>query len=837
MKKKNGFTLIELLAVIVILAIIALIATPIILGIVEDAKRDAFLRSVELVVSTTDMDINTKTYESTYTYEITDGDINNLDIPVKNTEDMNGSVKYDKKGNTAYAVYNEKYCVVKEYNGEATIKDYDETCEYIDYPEDSCFTIQVNADNVSASITDYLCTEDKIIIPEKVNGMDIVSIGNHAIRNNQLTSVVIPNSVTSIGSYAFISNQLTSVTIPSSVTSIGEQAFDNNQLTSLTIEEGVISIGNYAFANNQLTSVEIPNSVTNIGHGAFRFNQLTSVTIPSSVTSIGQYAFASNQLTSVEIPSSVTSIGQYAFYYNQLTSVEIPNSVTSIGQYAFASNQLTSVEIPSSVTSIGISAFDSNQLTSVTIPSSVTNIGQYAFSRNQLTSVSIPSSVTSIGGGAFNNNQLPDEQAFIYARRSDGSIINREIVSYGGKKRENIIIPSSVTSIGQYAFENNQLTSVEIPNSVIYIGEYAFANNQLTSVEIPNSVANIGHSAFKSNRLTSVTIPASVTYIETYAFFSNQLTSVTIIGKSSTSDFTSYGRGVFGWAPGYSDSNITFVRPYVNGQRVYFDVVKGIGCTMEEYASSYDSTISDYRNSLTGYSGVEKTGNQNSCLLFYAFNDEGDKTINLLLDHNTTARDYWTNPSTGSNVNGPITVLNDLKTATSSWNGTITPENYSVAQTGAGNYTIAYQTEGYKARLITAQEVAKITGADTKEGLLFDESTTSYSKWFYFDSLSSSASSTCKSGDTSGCQYGWLYDRTKTDCTVYGCYNNADAGMTGYGYWTGTSAFGNSRNAWRVNGSGYLNYSYVNYGTDYGVRPVITVLKSKISPGEAPTHN
>ena len=69
-KRKNGFTLIELLAVIVILAIIALIATPIILGIVEDAKRDAFLRSVEMLVSTTDLDIMNKLTGDSYTYEL-----------------------------------------------------------------------------------------------------------------------------------------------------------------------------------------------------------------------------------------------------------------------------------------------------------------------------------------------------------------------------------------------------------------------------------------------------------------------------------------------------------------------------------------------------------------------------------------------------------------------------------------------------------------------------------------------------------------------------------------------------------------------------------------------
>jgi len=48
---KKGFTLIELLAVIVILAIIALIATPIILGIITDARNEAKVRSAELYLT------------------------------------------------------------------------------------------------------------------------------------------------------------------------------------------------------------------------------------------------------------------------------------------------------------------------------------------------------------------------------------------------------------------------------------------------------------------------------------------------------------------------------------------------------------------------------------------------------------------------------------------------------------------------------------------------------------------------------------------------------------------------------------------------------------------
>ena len=74
-KNRKGFTLIELLAVIVVLAIIALIATPIILGIIEDTRKDAFLRSVELVISSTDLDVMNKLTDTGHEYKVVDGKI------------------------------------------------------------------------------------------------------------------------------------------------------------------------------------------------------------------------------------------------------------------------------------------------------------------------------------------------------------------------------------------------------------------------------------------------------------------------------------------------------------------------------------------------------------------------------------------------------------------------------------------------------------------------------------------------------------------------------------------------------------------------------------------
>jgi len=106
--------------------------------------------------------------------------------------------------------------------------------------------------------------------------------------------------------------------------------------------------------------------------------------------------------------------------------------------------------------------------------------------------------------------------------------------AFYGNNLTSVNIPNSVTTIGDYAFFSNNFASVTIPSSVITIGDYAFSGNSLTSVNIPNSVTTINNGAFSGNNLTSVNIPNSVTTIGDYAFFSNNLTSVTIPNSVTT---------------------------------------------------------------------------------------------------------------------------------------------------------------------------------------------------------------------------------------------------------------------------------------------------------------
>ena len=464
-----------------------------------------------------------------------------------------------------------------------------DSIENLIVPPDECFGV-----SGSAIIEYYSNTNDKcpkeLIIPSKVNGVKITSLEkkhyacsyySNVFAGRGLKKVIIPDTIENISYDAFKDNDLTNIDIPKSVKNIGNGAFNNNQLEdsqaiiykrnddgsedkttivsyggknkNVIIPNGVTSIGNYAFANNNLTSVTIPNSVTSIGNYTFQNNNLTSLIIPNSVTSIGGSAFEQNNLTSLTLPDGVTSIGSWAFAYNSLMNLTIPNSVTSIGSYAFLNNNLTSLTLSDGVTSIGSSAFRHNNLTSLTIPNSVTNIDEDAFQNNLIENLVLPISITSIGYGAFNDNKLPDSQAFIYKRNTNGSEDKTTIISYGGKNK-NITIPSNIATIERSAFAYNDLTSVIIPNSVITIESIAFMYNDLKDIKIPNSVKTIGGSAFGHNNLTSITIPSSTTVIAYGAFSDNNLKQVTIQGKSSSSEFITYSPK-WGWA-----SDVTCVK-------------------------------------------------------------------------------------------------------------------------------------------------------------------------------------------------------------------------------------------------------------------------------------
>ena len=263
------------------------------------------------------------------------------------------------------------------------------------------------------------------ILDEEINGLLIQN--NEVIKcRHNVTSVIIPNSVTSIGGNAFYNcRSLTSITIPNSVTSIGEKAFAYcSSLISINIPNSVTTLGGAAFYECiALQSVVLSERLSELlpGRGVRgnivgcfeQCSSLTSINIPNSVTSIGGSAFVScSSLTSVTIGNSVTSIGGSAFAgCSSLTSITIPNSVTSIGEKAFAScYSLTSIYWNAKRYTDFISYSDApffairSQITSFNFGDSVNYIPAYlCHGMNRLASITIGSNVQELADSVFYN--------------------------------------------------------------------------------------------------------------------------------------------------------------------------------------------------------------------------------------------------------------------------------------------------------------------------------------------------------------------------------------------------------------------------------------------------
>ena len=260
------------------------------------------------------------------------------------------------------------------------------------------------------------------------DGLNYKICRNHAvslIKGDYVGDITIPNQVSFNGvNYQVVSidgafdscPNLTSVIIPNSVTSLGGAFYDCPSLVSVTIPNSVLSM--YGFRRcEKLASISIPNSVMEIGDGAFEdCDNIQSVTIPNSVTSIGQMAFFDcNGLKELSLSDNLTTIGESAFVAcYSLKKIAIPKSVLKIGQRAFTECKgLESITVDRENKKYD-SRSDCNAIIekytnklivgckNTSIPHDVNTICEDAFAYCEgLKAIELPMSITSIESGAF----------------------------------------------------------------------------------------------------------------------------------------------------------------------------------------------------------------------------------------------------------------------------------------------------------------------------------------------------------------------------------------------------------------------------------------------------
>ena len=472
-----------------------------------------------------------------------------------------------------------------------------------------------------------------VVIPDTYKGKPVTKIADRAF--DAIPREVVGN--VSLNDCA----KITGIMIPDSVTSIGDDAFSAcESLTKIEIPNSVTSIGNSAFSLcTSLRSIDIPNSVTNIGYSAFRFcGSLTNINVDTNnqnYKSIDGNLYSKDEKTLVHyaigkkdttfsIPKSVTNISADAFYGSEsLKSITIPDSMTSINLNAFdGCPYLENLEIPDSVISFNVNisveylyfpSLEYNEYDNALYlgnknnpylvlikvkDTSITNCDIHNRTRivanlaffgcESLRSLTIPNSVISIDHMAFGFSSRLEDVYYTgdvedWLKIDFGGWLNplkyASNLYFNNELVTNIVIPDSVTSIGDYAFEGcSSLTSIEISDSVESIGAMAFYDcTSLTSIEIPDSVTSIGVDAFRGcTSLTSIEIPGSVTSIGNGAF--GNCASLTSIEVAQNNEYYKSENGNL-----YSKDGATLIQYAIGKKDTAFSIPDSV-TSISDYA-------------------------------------------------------------------------------------------------------------------------------------------------------------------------------------------------------------------------------------------------------------
>ena len=436
-------------------------------------------------------------------------------------------------------------------------------------------------DVVGITVTGNVSDDDLRVLSEmctELYSLSTIDLGEANVQENRicsdlfhdrdkLTSIVLPETLERIESSAFNDcNGLTSIDIPASVTYIGNDAFrSSSNLAKVTGMEGLSHSDSYnawnVFMETAITepvyggsvflylppsmtgSYEVPAGIKMTTAGSMRNSQLSSITLPGSLTDLGDDTFQDcPNLTEIYCyapvpPTCHSGVWQFGFDMGACT-VYVPESSVEAYQNAeewremgrivgFAVGELVDMTIDvatagtlndelfdAAAAKAGIS--DKTLIRNLTVTGSL-NADDVAY-LNALPNTLYYMEKLDLGGTALDGNAITDRM--FYA------------TSY-----KNIVLPSTVTSIGSEAFRSSRrLSSITLPESLQTISEYAFAQTGLTSIEIPDAVMTMEHRGLQEcSALTSIKIGNGVTEIpDCWAEFCDNLQEVTL-GKKVTS--------------------------------------------------------------------------------------------------------------------------------------------------------------------------------------------------------------------------------------------------------------------------------------------------------------
>ena len=359
-------------------------------------------------------------------------------------------------------------------------------------------------------------------------GNSLTSIGSSAFnRCAKLQTVIAGGTYTTIQANTFYAcYALESAAIADTVQTIGDGAFRQTKvLATLNIPSNLVSIGFKTFRDSGIGNITLPNTLTTLGGQAFYgCTNMTDIGLSTALTTIGDYCFTNTSLVSVTLPASVKEIGFKSFgNISTLTTLNLNEGLEVVGNYAFAESGITSLTIPSTISleneKLGYSfAYGCKSLVTVQINAPLKVIPAKAFMLcTKLTTINVPDSVINFQANAFNNCS-----SLTYVNIPEGLLLLNANAFYKNTKLAmDVVIPAGVKTIGEWAFNEAGITSITLNEGLETIGLRAFSKctaAQANAITIPSTVTSIGEYAFMQATKEAY-VPASVTSIGQYAFY------------------------------------------------------------------------------------------------------------------------------------------------------------------------------------------------------------------------------------------------------------------------------------------------------------------------------
>ncbi|MGI5063193.1 leucine-rich repeat domain-containing protein [Treponema denticola] len=290
-------------------------------------------------------------------------------------------------------------------------------------PPISDFEYELTEDMEGVKITKYKGEALHVLIPNEIEGMPVVELGDYSFSSRKMETIIIPDTVKKIGRYVFnFCDKLKNIRLSKAITSIVEGMFSScESLEEFIIPDHIINIESSAFSHTGIISIYLPDRITfrsksyseEYEISTFVFNScknLKKVRLPSSITVIGDKMFSRcTSLQNIILLEGLTKIGESAFADCPFTELTIPNTVTTILSDAFYGYKGKKLIIPDSVTELDCSFSSCKNLEYLHLSNSLTEINSKLFhdknspldNSRALVSVNLPESLKRISSGSF----------------------------------------------------------------------------------------------------------------------------------------------------------------------------------------------------------------------------------------------------------------------------------------------------------------------------------------------------------------------------------------------------------------------------------------------------